>query len=93
MPYLGLIVCPRAEFHVAVLIIKWIPGYINLASRHEYPRWNVSAEAVTHDQDIRWVGTQKQLVSTGMKVNEALRRLRFSVIHKQVRVTNYNRIL
>lgn len=35
--YLIAIVCPRAELHLAVLIVEWKPGNIDFASAFKNP--------------------------------------------------------
>ena len=63
--YLESVVSPAAEFHVAVLVVEWEPGDVNLASRLEDSRRNVSALPGVRHHHVRRVGAVKGLVGTG----------------------------
>lgn len=68
--YLISIICPTAEFHVAMLIVKWKPRDVNFACAFEYSRRHIQTTAITFNNDIRVVGSIESFVSTDKREKE-----------------------
>ena len=62
--YLVTIVSPAAKLHVAVLVVEWKPGDVNLASGFEYSGRDVGQQPTVTHHHLDWVGPVKSLVST-----------------------------
>jgi len=61
-PHLKTVVRPRAEFHLAALIVKGEPGNVYLASALEYTGRHVQAGPIILHDDVRRISAVKALV-------------------------------
>ena len=64
MTNLESIVCPAAELHITILVIKWEPSDINWAGRHEDARRNVGAETLVSHHHVGRVGRIESFAGT-----------------------------
>ena len=50
--YFVSIVGPAAKFHVALLVIKWEPGYVNFTCRFKYPGGDITTASIVTDHHV-----------------------------------------
>ena len=62
--YLKSIVGPASELHITILIIEWEPSNVNLTSRFENSRRNVSTTSCICHHDIGWECSIELLIGT-----------------------------
>ena len=65
--------CPTHKLQLALLIIKWKPGDINLASGHEDSWGDVSAGTTARNHNVCRVSPIKSLTGTVKKNREDFR--------------------
>ena len=62
--YIKSIVGPASKLHVAVLIVKWKPGDVDLTCRFEYTRRDIGTSTIACYNNIGWIGSIKSFTRT-----------------------------
>lgn len=62
--YLKTIVSPAAKFHLALLVVEWKPGDVDLARALEDARRDVETASVVSHHDVCGVRSVETLVRT-----------------------------
>ena len=60
--YLKSVVRPAAKFHLALLVVEWEPGDIDLACAFKDTRWDVETTSVISHHHIGWICSIEALV-------------------------------
>ena len=65
--HLQPVVGPAAKLHLAVLVIKWEPGDVNLTGRLEDAWWDVGTDTLASHHHVGRIGPIKGLTGAAIR--------------------------